>query len=163
MPLFLRMSGLAPGRRTDVVSLVDLRPTLLARLLGETPPSELAGRDLLAPGAEEHDSVPLLSTLGSYRARRYGIVVDGYKLILTRRNDVWLAQLFRQGHEQLDLAAPAPQLTARLRAQLRELRSRYDRGVVAPLLAVSEQERRDLEALGYVHEAAPDPPPELEP
>ena len=107
--------------------------------------------------------MPLLSTLGSYRARRYGIVADGYKLILTLRNDVWLAQLFRQGREQVDLAAPAPQLTARLRAQLLELRGRLDRGIVAPLRTVSEQERRDLEALGYVHEAGPDPPPELEP
>jgi arylsulfatase A-like enzyme len=162
VPLFLHMPGLAPGRRSDVASLVDLLPTLLARL-GEPVPGDLAGRDLLAAGAEERDSVPLLSTLGSYRARRFGIVVDGYKLILTLRNDVWIAQLFRQGREQVDLAAPAPQLTARLRAQLRELRNRYDRGVIAPILEISDQERRDLEKLGYVHESNPEPAPELEP
>jgi arylsulfatase len=157
VPLFLRLPGVAPGRRGDVASLLDLLPTLLQSVLGDAPPDDLPGRDLLAAGAERNDSVPLLSTLASYRDRRLGIVADGYKLILTKRNDVWRPQLFRQGREDVDLAAPAPHVTAELRSRLWELRSRYDRGVIAPLLEVTEQERSNLEALGYAD------PPEGEP
>ena len=155
VPLMLRLPGVAAGRRSDVASLVDLFPTLLAAATGSPPDPALPGRDLLAEGAESRDSVPLLSTLSAYSKRRLGIVADGYKLILTRTNDVWHPQLFRRGHEEVDLAAPAPQVTARLREQLWALRDRHHAGELAPIRRISEQQRRQLEALGYVE--APEP------
>jgi arylsulfatase len=158
VPLFLKLPGLSPGRRGDVTSLLDLLPTLLGAVLGETAPEGLTGRDLLAPGADAHDSVPLLATLSSYRERRLGIVADGYKLILTRRNDVWQPQLFRRGHEDVDLAAPAPQVTAALREKLWAQRARSD-GEVAPLREVTPTERAQLEALGYGRGSTEEPAP----
>jgi arylsulfatase len=155
VPLMLRLPGLTPGRRRDVASLVDVLPTVLAAVLGAPPDPALPGRNLLAEGAEARDSVPLLSTLSAYPKRRLGIVADGYKLILTRRNDVWHPQLFRRGHEEVDLAAPAPQVTSRLREQLWSLRERYDVGELAPIRKITEQQRGQLEALGYVDAPAP--------
>jgi arylsulfatase len=155
VPLMLRLPDLAPGRRGDVASLVDVFPTLLAAVLGTPPDPALPGRDLLAEDAASRDSVPLLSTLSAYSKRRLGIVADGYKLILTRTNDVWQPQLFRLGHEDVDLAAPAPQVTSRLREQLWSLRDRYDAGALAPVRQISERQRQQLEALGYVEAPAP--------
>jgi arylsulfatase len=155
VPLMLKLPGLAPGRRRDVASLVDVLPTLLAAALDAPPDPSLPGRNLLAEGAASQDSVPLLSTLSAYSKRRLGIVAGGYKLILTRRNDVWQPQLFRLGHEDVDLAAPAPQVTTQLRDQLWSLRERYDAGQLAPVRQISEQQRSQLEALGYME--APEP------
>lgn len=155
VPLWIRRPGLAPGRRADVVSLVDLRPTLLAALTGEAPAADARGRDLLAPGADRRDSVPLLSTLFAYRLQRHGIVSGGYKLILTREGDIWSSSLYRLGDERVDLAAPAPQLTARLREDLRRLRDELDHDLPEQPRDLDERERRELEALGYVHGEAP--------
>ena len=155
VPLMLRLPGLAPGRRGDVASLVDVFPTLLAAVLGAPPDPALPGRNLLAEGAGSLDSVPLLSTLSAYSKRRLGIVADGYKLILTFRNDVWQPELFRRGHEDVNLAAPAPQVTSRLREQLWSLRGRYETGERAPLRRISEHQLSQLEALGYVEAPKP--------
>jgi arylsulfatase len=151
VPLMLRVPGRGPGRRPDVASLVDLRPTLLA-LAGASPSSKGQGRDLLAPGADATNSVPLLSTLSAYRLQRQAIVADGYKLILTHDGEIWRPSLYRLGDESIDLAAPAPQITRRLRQQLSELRDALDVGVAAEQRTLSESERQELEALGYVHE-----------
>ena len=54
VPLLLRGPGLAPGRRRDPASLVDLAPTLLAALGLERGPTESrwAGRSLLEDPGE---------------------------------------------------------------------------------------------------------------
>jgi arylsulfatase len=155
VPLLIRRPGAPAGRRADVVSLVDLRPTLLAALLADPPQYDGSGRDLLAPGAAGTDSVPLLSTLFAYRLQRHGIVSGGYKLILTYEDDIWSSTLHRLGDESVDLAAPAPQLAARLREQLRTLREGLDRKLPEQPRTLSERERRELEALGYLHGSAP--------
>jgi hypothetical protein len=77
-------------------------------------------------------------------------VEDGYKLILTWRGDLWSAQLYRSGHEEVDLSAPAPQVTRRLRAQLNGLRQSYDRDVEERRQEFSDDEKAMLRALGYV-------------
>ena len=151
VPLMLRVPGQPAARRSDVASLVDLRPTLLA-LTGTADAPEGRGRNLLASGADAVDSVPLLSTLSAYRVQRQGIVADGYKLILTHEGDLWTPNLYRLGDERIDLAAPAPQVTRRLRQRLRELRADLDADVPEQQRTLSEVERRELEALGYVHE-----------
>jgi len=152
VPLLIRRPGGAPGRRSDVASLVDLRPTLLAALVGEAPAEDASGRDLLAPGAERRDSVPLLATLFAYRLQRQGIVSDGYKLILTHEDGIWSSALYRLGSEGVDLTAPAPQIAARLREQLRERSEQLDRHLAERPRSLNERERRELEALGYLHE-----------
>jgi arylsulfatase len=150
VPLLLRVPGHPPGRRSDVVSLVDVAPTLMRLLLGAASLPAGPGRDLLAPDASAHDSVPYLATLGGGPEPRIGLVEDGYKLILTWRGDLWSAQLYRSGHEEVDLSAPAPQVTRRLRAQLNGLRQSYDRDVEERRQEFSDDEKAMLRALGYV-------------
>jgi arylsulfatase len=155
VPLLLRGPDLAPGRRADTASLADLVPTL-TRWLGEAPlDSHSVGRDLLAADAASHASVPLLSTLAAYPDPRWGIVSDDYKLILTLDGDIWSAELYRLGNEEVNLAAPAAAVATRLRQQLKALRERYDRGAPERSTPLTEARRAQLEALGYLHEPAP--------
>ena len=94
--------------------------------------------------------MPYLATLGGAAEPRVGLVEDGYKLILTWRGDLWSAQLYRSGHEDLDLSAPAPQVARRLRARLDELRRRYARDVEERRQEFSRDEEAMLRALGYL-------------
>jgi len=153
VPLVLRVPGHAPGRRSDVVSLVDLTPTLTRLLLQSTSPPGGPGRNLLAADASSHDSVPYLATLGASPEPRIGLVEDGYKLILTWRGDLWSAQLYRSGHEEVDLSAPAPQVARRLRARIDGLRQSYDRDIEEQRQEFSEAEEAALRALGYLESA----------
>jgi len=149
VPLLLRGPGIEPGRRRDVVSLLDLYPTLL-RQVAEPPPGDRPGRDLLAPGAEQTDSVPYLDTLSYGATRRAGIVAEGYKLILTWQDGAWRSRLFRRGREDVDLSAPAPAVGARMRSLLGELQQNSLRGQrPEQRQQLSPEERARLEALGY--------------
>jgi arylsulfatase A-like enzyme len=156
VPLLLRAPGVAPGRRTDVVSLVDLYPTLLARLGAGAASDGLPGRDLLAAGASERESTPYLDTLSYGATRRTGLVAEGYKLILTWQDGSWRARLFRRGDEDVDLAAPAPQVATRLRERLIALHDESERSRRAETQQpLTDEERARLEALGYGVPEAP--------
>jgi hypothetical protein len=50
----------------------------------------------------------------------------------------------------VDLTAAAPQIAARLRRRLWELRERVDSGVSETLQELSEEDREILRALGYL-------------
>jgi arylsulfatase len=150
VPLLLRVPGRPPGRRSDVVSLVDVVPTLSRLLLGIAPPADGPGRDLFAPDASVENSVPYMATFGGGPEPQIGLVEDGYKLILSWRDGIWSAQLYRSGNEELDLSTPAPQVVRRLRARLVSLRQRYDRGVEERRQEFSEEEKAMLRALGYL-------------
>jgi arylsulfatase A-like enzyme len=155
VPLLLRGPGIEAARRRDVVSLLDLYPTLL-RQLGDAPPGKRPGRDLLAPGAEQTDSVPYLDTLSYGATRRSGLVAEGFKLILTWQDGAWRSRLFRRGHEDVDLSAPAATLAARLRSRLGELQQATLRGQrPEQRQELAPDERARLEALGYGVHAAP--------
>jgi arylsulfatase A-like enzyme len=154
VPLLVRLPGLAPGRRSDVVSLVDVFPTLLARILQDAYPDFGSGRDLLAEGAEHGASVPFMATLVANRLPRYGIVDGDYKLILTLWQGAWRSQLFRRGHEDVDLTPAAPQVVHRLRQRLDGLRQRFYTGTPERLQELTAEEDAALRALGYI-EAKP--------
>jgi arylsulfatase len=155
VPLLIAGPGIAPGRRRDVVSLVDLYPTLLRRLVGAEP-ADLPGRDLLAPGATTRESVAHFDTLAYSAMRHTGLVADGYKLILDWRDGVWDARLFRRGHEDVNLGPSAPQIAARLRERLLALQHEIEAGRPAEVRQeLTQAEREQLEALGYVDERAP--------
>ncbi len=158
VPLMLRIPGRAPARREDLVSLVDLLPTLL-RVLGYEAPAPGRGRDLLAEGAEAAASVPYLANLAGGRLPRRALVDGDFKLVTTLRDGIWRGALYRSGRENTDLAAAAPQVARELRARLDALRAELEmRGETPQLLG--EEDRRRLEALGYgVGRAAPQPEP----
>lgn len=153
VPLLIRAPGAAPGDRRDVVSLVDLRPTLEALALGAAPRGG-AGRALLAEGAETRNSTPYLAALRGAKLPRFGIVDGDFKYLLTLRDGVWDGRLVRRGHEDVDLTAAAPQVAARLRRELEAVHDRYHR---APESRAEPDaaERARLEALGYAAPGAP--------
>ena len=152
VPLLMRVPGVPAGRRDDVVSLVDLFPTLAA--LAGAGRTDTSGRDLLAAGASARDSVPYLATLGAAPEPRYGIVADDYKLILTHRDDLWRSQLHRRGRDQIDLSAPAPQIARRLRGELAALRRRFVGAGREHRQQLTPEEEQGLHALGYLDPTA---------
>jgi arylsulfatase A-like enzyme len=153
VPLLLRVPGLPPQRRSDVASLVDLFPTLLQRLERLPPDPDAPGRDLLARDAISRDSVPYLAALGDGHTPRFGIVADGHKFVLTKQLGDWRAELFRLGHEDRDLSRSEPEHALRLRERLAELRANLRRGRPETRRRLSEEDRRNLRALGYIEES----------
>jgi arylsulfatase len=149
VPLLLRAPSRPPQRRDDIVAAVDLYPTVLRLLVGEKGDPPPRGRDLLAPDAATSDSVPYLATLGAGSVRRFGIVEGDYKFIISLDGGAWRGQLFRRGRESVDLAAPAPQLVASLRARLVEFRERLP-ARAETRQKFSPEDLEKLRALGYV-------------
>jgi hypothetical protein len=132
--------------------LADVLPTLLAAL-GATPQGPaLPGRDLFAPGAGSGASRPYLATLGGSSVPRFGLVEGDYKLVVSERDGIWDGRLTRRGHEDVDLAAAAPQIAQPMRQRLKRIRSRMARGRAEVRQELSEREREKLRALGYVDE-----------
>ena len=62
---------------------------------------------------------------------------------------VWRGRLTRRDREDVDLSAPAPQVAARMRARLNEMRKRYRRIDVESRADLSAEDLEKLEALGY--------------
>jgi len=152
IPLFIRIPGGTPGRRDDVASLVDLFPTLLATLEPTPPAIDASGRNLLAENADRIDSEPVLATLRSGGPVRFGIVSDGYRLILTPQKSGVRSELFRLEDGDRDLAELEPERVARMAEKLRERRSKMRRAPVERRRPLSEADRANLRALGYLDE-----------
>jgi arylsulfatase A-like enzyme len=150
VPLLFRLPGRKPRVRDDVASLTDVLPTLVAAVSDAPIEPAPAGRDLLAPGAENAASRPYLATLGGSRSLRFGVVEGDYKLVISERDGVWDGRLTRRGRGELDLAAAAPQITGPMRKRLKRIRSRMARGRAEVRQELSLQERENLRALGYV-------------
>jgi arylsulfatase len=155
VPLLIRIPGTPPRRRDDLASLVDLFPTLLAHLEGIPPESDSEGRNLFAAGAAGTDSHPYLATLGSGGPIRIGIVSDAYKLVLTQQKQSVRSELFRIGQEGVDLSSAEPERVARMHAELVERRARLRRGPGETRQQLSDEDREQLRALGYVEESEP--------
>ncbi|TNE88781.1 MAG: hypothetical protein EP330_13400 [Deltaproteobacteria bacterium] len=133
VPLIVRAPGLAPARRDEVVSLVDVAPTLVA-LTGLTPPAVWVGEDVRTTA-----SGPRLLELDHHHA-----VVDGeWKWVANQGGE----HLYRLDDEHRDLAASEPEVTARLRA----VWASKDYPVWAPQTGVVDEEKALLEGMGYLH------------
>ncbi len=152
VPLLLKVPGRAPGVRRDLVSLLDLAPTLLA--LAGLPASEhVRGRDLLAAGAERVEAPLLATTFLESTVPRLALLEGGYRLVLgLRAGAVQTRELYRLGDDASDLAPERPEQAqsmqrrlAELRAELRRPRSRRQQ--------LGDEEREALRALGYGSDA----------
>jgi arylsulfatase len=153
VPLLIRSPGAPARSREDIVSLVDLHPTLTALLLDTPPDPEQPGRALLEPGAEQQASTPYLATLRASKVARYGIVHGEFKYLVTLREGVWDGRLLRRDREEIDLTAPAPHVAAEMREHMESLMRRYRR-VSEESLAETPLDREKLEALGYAEPEA---------
>ncbi len=153
VPLMVRSPELRPARRDDLVSAVDLYPTVLS-LLGVMPEGSPRGRDVLALGADAENSVPYMATLGAGAVRRFAVVDGDYKFIVSLEGTVGHGQLFRRGKETVNLVAPAPEIASSLRKRLMILRKGLELRDETPQ-QLSSDDLDALQALGYVD--APEP------
>lgn len=156
VPLLMRIPGRAPGRRGDVATLADLRPTLLQLLAGVSPEAGGRERDLLAPGAEKAASRPYLATLLGSGVQRFGIVEGDHKLVVSGSGDEERVELHRLGREDEDLALSDPELLATLRGSLESLRDGLAPAPEESPRTLTEAERAQLRALGYGDEPEAD-------
>jgi hypothetical protein len=119
-------------------------------LLGVATPKGLRGRDLLAPGATEVEVELYLAPLGEWMVARRALVSGDYKLVASASGGAEGVQLFRGGDETRDLAAEEPEVVARLSRELSELRASLGGGAAVREQDLSGEDRRALEALGYL-------------
>lgn len=156
VPLILRLPGGASGgqRVREVVSLIDVMPTLLARAGAAAPPA-MQGRDLSPLLDEDEAGTPGGASFASgvkWQPRMRSLRTPEWKLIA----DGDAARLFdvaRDPGEQQDLAATRPD---ERRALVSELEAHERKLGEQPALAreeapVSDEMKRRLEALGYAH------------
>ena len=151
VPLLLKLPGndRADSTITTPASLVDVMPTLLA-ISGLPVPSNLPGRSLLALNSED-DAQPIYSETFFPRLHfgwsELRSLIDGpYHYI--EGPDPELYHLEHDPGETENLVRRKRAVTARLRDQL----ATYDSELKSPG-EVSAEERRALEALGYVGSA----------
>jgi arylsulfatase A-like enzyme len=158
VPLILNGPGVANGVRiAEPVSLVDVLPTL-AGIFGLAVPPDLDGADLsplwrgrapealversLFGEADHNNAQPDL-----LRAVRRG----RFKLVLDRASgETELYDLERDPGETRDASADAPEVASRLRAELDAFLARRPDHTPQALPGLADQERRGLEALGYL-------------
>src|SRR5262249_12625360 len=119
VPIAFRIPGIKPGQRTDLITLVDLAPTLFA-LLGVTPAEmPLDGFDLV-PNLLDAPTA-LLATTGRIHAiqeeLQWSIVEWPHQLIVhPADNVVELYNLETDPAEKHDLSASQAELVKRLKA-----------------------------------------------
>jgi arylsulfatase A-like enzyme len=156
VPLWIRVPGRDPARRTDTATLLDLLPTVLAAV-GVEPPPDFSGRDLLGPGASGERSALFQSTLEVADPPRRALLSDGWRYeVVLGPGDV------RESLRPLgDGSEPgAPPDPARLEAFRRRLAA-IEAGLAgsSPIRQeLTEEERARLRALGYLDPEAEAPP-----
>jgi len=159
IPLMIRVPSAAPRLRSDVVSLVDLFPTILARLFEDLPETPIAGRDLLAADAMKRETEPLLATLDSGGPRRVGIVAAGHKLVVTQAGRTSRRELYRLGAEDEDLASVDPQRLEQMSDALRHRFEALHGPVGETRRTLDERDRENLRSLGYLDDEPTDEAP----
>jgi hypothetical protein len=122
VPLAFHIPGVAPGQRTDLVSLVDLAPTLLDLLGTPDAMQPLDGTDLVpaildAPAALR----PQQRAIAIHEELQWSLVEWPYQLLVRPADDiVELYDLDRDPLEHSDLSATHTDIVTRLRARYAE-------------------------------------------
>lgn len=123
VPLAIRIPGVAPARRPELASLVDVAPTLLDLLGAPGAIAPLDGTDLVPAllGAPAALCPPADRALAIHEELQWSVVQWPYQLIVRPADDVTeLYDLERDPAEHDDLAARLPEVTSRLRARYAE-------------------------------------------
>ena len=150
VPLALIGEGIAPGRRDELATHVDVLPTVLS-LLGADTPDGLDGRDLSQPdparrfvfGEADHNN-EIDDTLR--------MVTDGHHKLILDKSDGSRAlyDLRADPGETVDVADQNPAVTALFLGHLDAFENSSALGEAAS--ALSEDDRRALIELGYLEE-----------
>ncbi len=149
VPLFLRVPNRSPAHRADAASLLDVFPTI-AGLLGERPPENARGRDLLGRGAEKQSSVIYQSTLRTTRPRRRGLVAEGYQLLTEGDGPDARISLYRLGTSEASTSSRELELASRMARQLAAIRDSFKMVAEVKPRGLTPDALEKLEALGYV-------------
>ncbi|MBA2539357.1 MAG: sulfatase, partial [Deltaproteobacteria bacterium] len=124
IPIAFRIPGVAPGRRVDPVSLVDLSPTLLTLIGIPHSMGKLDGFDLTAALLDGPAELrpPVDRALVIHEERQWSVVQWPYQLIVSPGDDVVeLYDLAADPAQRDDLATKLPDVTRRLRARYAEV------------------------------------------
>jgi arylsulfatase A-like enzyme len=122
VPFAIRVPGVPPAQRTDLVSLVDLAPTLLDLVGAPEAMGTLDGVDLVpamldAPAALRASD----RAIAIHEELQWSVVEWPYQLLVRPADDITeLYDLQRDPGEHADLAAREPELVRRLRARYAE-------------------------------------------
>ena len=149
VPLVVVAPGKRPARRDDVVSLVDVFPTLL-RLLVDVPAEVGMSHDLFADTGRAEGGIAYLANLGGAAVERHGIVEGGYKYVVGATPDERDGRLYRVEDEANDVAARFPEVRRRLAARLTALRARLRSRYPSQQRPLSDVDRARFRALGYL-------------
>lgn len=156
IPMLIRIPGVAPARRGDAASVIDLVPTLVSAL-GLAVPSQVEGRDLLseAPAgpvaAYSETFYPFL--LRSPEGEEWASLRDERFVLMARPNRVELYDLEADPAERVDVSTRFPERFEALQEALARRRARWGNTLSQPLDLDPEEEadhRARLEALGYI-------------
>ncbi len=125
IPLALRVPGVAPGRRTDAVSLVDIAPTVLALIGAPEAIRPLDGIDLVPALLDVPAAVttlrPRTRAIVIHEESQWSVVEWPFQLLVRPAdNIVELYQLERDPAERVDLARVMPGVVNRLAARYAE-------------------------------------------
>lgn len=157
VPLFFRIPGQPGTSRSDIASVVDLVPTLMAFFqIPEAP--DTSGRDLFGMNAERVDRTVYFSNLNESSRPRVGIAWGGHHYVVTPRipddrktPGPHAHALRRLGAPDRPLEKADPKRALAMRDRIMGFHSAF---VLPQSPAVSQkltpEEAQQLEALGYV-------------
>lgn len=155
VPLMIRRPGGEEARVvTNVVSLIDLMPTLLA-IAGIEGPARLQGRDFSALLDRDlaGEGEASRATATSDRPSLHAIRTTDYKLIMDiDTGETWLFDAHEDPGEQKNLSAALPNVLAELRDRLlSQIAESTAEGALGKRLApIPEELVEQLRTLGYV-------------
>ena len=162
IPLMISGPGIAPGRTQAPARAIDVGPTLLA-LADLDPAPGMRGLDLVGgevPNARPRvietygGAVPTLPGAKALMAdkppQRRGVLLKGWKLILDEYNRPELFDLRVDPMEETNLASGEADRVGELRALVEEWGKRIGKSEAAQDAGLSDDDRRALEALGYL-------------
>jgi arylsulfatase A-like enzyme len=154
VPLVMAGPGIPVGvRRDDLLSLLDVAPTVLDALAFAVPPA-MRGRSLLPSIVErrdlEEDDRELLVESPAYGPDSTALVTNRHKLVVRADGPELLFALDQDPEERSNLITIDPGAADSLRTRLRDLTSRLQAADEAQPLVMDEATEAQLRTLGYL-------------
>jgi arylsulfatase A-like enzyme len=156
IPLIIKFpagSGRDGQRRENMVSLVDIVPTLIARLELPVDRSGMVGVDALDDRTPRGELLAQRAKGGRnkpWKGRKLAMTTEDWKLHVTNRG-CELYDMQEDAWELANIASEHPDVARALQERLRALVARYDEqgGLLHKVEDVSSKAQAELEKLGY--------------